>query len=120
MKYINTEIKMKKETQFVLILFVILSGLAIIYLFDILLAPLVYMGYTVYILLNKGRSLTDKEVLGLWIIIIPFLIYMVTARLGGMFFGLVWVIIWEVFFAVLYSQYKRGIRKKEIRKVKEI
>jgi hypothetical protein len=120
MKYINTEIKMKKETQFVLVLFVILSGLAIIYLFDILLAPLVYMGYTVYILLNRGRSLTDKEVLGLWIIIIPFLIYMVTARLGGMFLGLVWVIIWEVFFAILYSSYKKRIRNKEIRKVKMI
>jgi hypothetical protein len=120
MKYINTEVKMKQETQFVLVLFVILSGLAIIYLFDILLAPLVYMGYTVYILLNRGRSITDKETLGLWLIIIPFLIYMITARLGGMFFGLIWVIIWEVFFAILYSSYKKGIEKKEIRRVKEI
>ena len=120
MKYINTEIKMKKETQFVLVLFVILCGLAIIYLFDILLAPLVYIGYTVYILLNRGRSITDKETLGLWLIIIPFMIYMLTARLGGMFFGLVWVIIWELFFAILYSQYKKGIRKKEIKRVKEI
>ena len=120
MKRSNTDIKMRKETQFVLIIFVLLSGLAIIYLFDILLAPMVYMGYAVFILLNPGRSLTDKEMLGLWIIVLPFLIYTLTARLGGMLFGLIWVIIWEVFFAILYSSYKKGIRKKEIRKVKMI
>ena len=120
MKNINTDIKMTKETQFVLLLAVILSGLAIIYLFDILLAPLVFMGYTVFIILNPGRSLTSKEMLGLWVIIIPFLIYMLTARLGGMFFGLIWIIIWEIFFAVLYSHYRKGIKNKKIKKVRTI
>ena len=99
----RNQIKLDTQTQFALVIFIILLSLAIIYLFDILLAPLVFLLYGVWIVMNPGKSLTGKEMSGLFVIVLPFLMYSMSARIAGMIFGIILVIIYEIFFTLLYS-----------------
>jgi hypothetical protein len=50
-------------------------------LFNLYFAPLIFLSYTSYIILNKNKHLTRYELLGLFVFVLPFLIYCSVARL---------------------------------------
>ena len=95
-------VSLTTQNQSFLVITIILTALAIEYLFDILWAPIVFMFYGVWIIMNPGKELTDKELAGFFTIAVGFLVYSMAARLGGVIFALIWVAIWEIFFLSIY------------------
>lgn len=73
---------MDKRTQRNLLLLTVICSMLVVWLFNLFWEPLIFMGYTSYIVMNKGRSLSLKERIG-FVLVLCFMIYSMTARLYG-------------------------------------
>jgi len=79
----NNDIKVNKMFQRNVLICTIVVSLAIIYLFNLFWEPVLFVIYITYIVLNKGRSITLKERIGL-VCVVGLLSYSMIARLFGM------------------------------------
>lgn len=95
-------IALTRTMQRDLIVITLLATLLIIWLFNLFWAPLVFFAFTSYIILNKGKSLTKNERLGLCSVSV-FLLYSVLARLFGMRPALLLIFVPVLIILLLYG-----------------
>ena len=86
-KIIIKEIKLNKDMQRNLLILTFTFTILIIFLFNLYWAPMVFLIYTTYIILNRDKKISRKEIYGL-ILVKIFLFYCIIARMYGMGPGL--------------------------------
>lgn len=86
------DLKLNREMQKNFLIIIVAVTFSIVFLFNLFWAPMVFMIYGFYIVLNSDRKITKAEMLGL-VIIKVFLFYCIVARMygqgPGIFLGLI-------------------------------
>jgi len=95
------KIKLNMEKQRNILIVTLVTVFAIIFLFNLFWAPMIFLVYMSYITLNKNKSLTRHEFIGAGAVG-GFLFYCVIARMYGMGPGILLLILWAIMFSVLY------------------
>lgn len=84
-------IKLDRTQQRDLLILIVVSHLAMMFLLNLFWEPLIFMVFMSYIVINKNNALTKNELLAACLVVC-FLVYSITARLFGMGPGLMVVV----------------------------
>ncbi len=102
-------ITLNKKQQRDLLILTVIATLTVVGLFNLFWAPVVFLLFTSYIILNKDHALTRYELLGL-MLVHWFLVYSIIARMFGRGPGLMVVIPLVIVSVLLYIPAWRRIK----------
>jgi len=80
--------KLSKNDKFLYSVIAIFSVFIIILAFNVIIAPLLFLVFVLFIVNNDNNKITLHEKTFFFIVVLPFLFYVLSARLCGMYAGL--------------------------------
>lgn len=77
------DIKLNKEMQRTLLMATFCFTILVVFLFNLYWAPILFLVYSTYIIVNRDKKITRTEAIG-FVLVFSFLVYCIIARMYGM------------------------------------
>jgi len=86
--YLHKPRRLNEDDKLYYSVIAIFSIFIVVIFFNVIIAPLLFLVYVLYIINNNNNRITLPEKTMFFIVVLPFLVYVLSGRLFGMFTGL--------------------------------